>query len=80
MRPVNKLKAEYLNDIRFKCNNGKCQYPLTYDELILGTHELDECNFMCVMCEGCGLRIYKQEQIRHEAMDCRNPLAKCHFC
>lgn len=41
---------------------------------------MDECNFMCVVCEGCGLRIYKQEQIKHESVDCRNPLAKCHFC
>lgn len=58
----------------------KCQYQLTYDELILGTHELDECNFMCVVCEGCSQRIYKQEQIKHESLECSNPLAKCHFC
>ena len=35
---------------------------------------------MCIVCEGCGLRIYKQDQIRHESIECRNPLAKCHFC
>jgi hypothetical protein len=32
---------------------------MTYDELILGTHELDECNYIRVECEGCGLRIFK---------------------
>ena len=34
-------------------------YQLTYDELLLGTHELDDCNFMTIVCEGCGLRIFK---------------------
>ena len=43
LKYLNKLKLEYMNQIRFKCNNARCQYQLTYDELILGTHELDEC-------------------------------------
>ena len=80
MRCLNKLKQTYLHEIRFKCNNQKCTYQLTYDELILGTHELDDCNFMCVICEGCGLKIHKQDQIKHESIDCTNPLAKCQFC
>lgn len=58
---INKLKHQLLSDVRFKCNNARCQYELTYDELLLGTHELDECQFMHVVCEGCGMRIVKQE-------------------
>ena len=74
------MKHTLLSDIRFKCNNARCQYELTYDELLLGTHELDECAFMHVVCEGCGMRIVKQEQIKHEATECANPLGKCGFC
>ena len=59
LKQLNKLKQEYLNQIRFKCNNAKCTYQLTYDELLLGTHELDDCNFMNIVCEGCGMRIFK---------------------
>lgn len=47
---------------------------------MLGTHELDRCDFMQVICEGCGIRIVKQDQIRHETIECQNPLAKCPFC
>jgi len=77
---LNKLKIEYLNQVRFKCNNNLCQYQLTYDELILGTHELDDCMFMKVVCEGCGTKITKYDQIRHDAVDCPNPHAKCKYC
>lgn len=76
MKPINKLKQEYLNQIRFKCNNAKCTHQLTYDELILGTHELDTCPYLVIVCEGCGQRIFKQDQIKHEAVECRNPLAR----
>ena len=61
LKACNKLKQEYMNQIRFKCNNIRCTYQLTYDELLLGTHELDDCSYMCIVCEGCGLRIYKQD-------------------
>ena len=36
---------------------------MTYDELILGTHELDDCMFMRVVCEGCGSKILKKRHI-----------------
>jgi hypothetical protein len=58
----------------------KCDYQLTYDELLLGTHELDECLYMQVVCEGCGIRIVKQQQIKHESIECEKPLGKCTFC
>lgn len=77
---MNKLKIEYLTSVRFKCNNVRCQYQLTYDELVLGTHELDDCSFIKIVCEGCGAKITKQEQIRHDAVDCSNPHAKCKYC
>lgn len=35
---------------------------------------------MQVVCEGCGLRIKKQQQIKHESVECENPLGKCGFC
>jgi len=57
-----------------------CQYQLTYDELILGTHELDDCMFMKIVCEGCGQKISKNDQIRHDTIECSNPHAKCKFC
>lgn len=47
---------------------------------MLGTHELDDCLYMQVICEGCGLRIIKQQQIKHESVECDNPLGKCGFC
>lgn len=80
LKSLNKLKQNALTQIRFKCNNLRCDYALTYDELLLGTHELDECKFMQVICEGCGIRIIKQQQIRHESVECDNPLGKCGFC
>ena len=80
LKHLNKLKQEYLNMIRFRCNNTRCTYQLTYDELLLGTHELDDCNFMNIVCEGCGIRIFKQDQIRHESIECSNPISKCGFC
>lgn len=43
-------------------------------------HELDSCVHMQVICEGCGLRITKQQQIKHESLECSNPLGKCGFC
>ena len=55
------MKLDYLNHVRFKCNNPGCKYELTYDELILGTHELDECMFMKIVCEGCGAKIPKYD-------------------
>ena len=80
LKQLNKIKQDYLNQIRFKCNNQRCVYQLTYDELLLGTHELDDCNFMTIVCEGCGTRIYKQDQIRHESIECANPIGKCAWC
>ncbi len=35
---------------------------------------------MQVICEGCGIRIIKQQQIKHESVECDNPLGKCGFC
>ena len=32
------------------------------------------------MCEGCGAKITKSEQIRHDTVQCDNPIAKCKFC
>ena len=61
LRNLNKLKTEYLGQIRFKCNNNKCGYQLTYEELILGTHELDDCLHMKIACDGCGMKISKSE-------------------
>lgn len=66
--------------MRFKCNNVRCSYQLTYDELVLGTHELDDCSYIKIQCEGCGSKITKQEQIRHDAIECSNPSAKCKYC
>eukprot|EP00347_Sterkiella_histriomuscorum_P015132 403358202 len=80
LKGLNKLKVEYLQQVRFNCQNRHCLHQLTYDELLLGTHELDECNYIRVMCEGCGMRIFKQEQLKHESVDCENPLTKCRFC
>jgi uncharacterized Fe-S cluster-containing protein len=80
MRHLNKIKLQALGLVRFKCNNTRCDYQLTYEELLLGTHELDECQFLQVVCEGCGTRIIKQEQIKHESLDCEKPLGKCSFC
>lgn len=59
IKPMNRLKQELLAEVRFRCNNNRCSYQLTYDELLLGTHELDDCAFMQVICEGCGMRIIK---------------------
>ena len=55
-------------------------YQLTYDELILGTHELDDCQYMKIVCEGCATKITKNDQIRHDAIECSNPHSKCKFC
>lgn len=66
--------------MRFKCNNFRCIYRLSYDEILLGTHELDECAYIRIECEGCGQRISKHEQIRHDAVECSNPSAKCRYC
>ena len=35
---------------------------------------------MKIVCEGCGVKISKSEQIRHDTMACENPQAKCKFC
>ncbi len=80
LKSLNKLKQQALGHVRFKCNNNKCDYQLTYEELLLGTHELDDCSYMQVVCEGCGLRIIKQQYIKHESVECENPLGKCAFC
>lgn len=80
LKQLNRLKQEYLNQVRFKCNSARCTYHLTYDELLLGTHELDDCDFMNIICEGCGVRIFKQDRIRHESVECANPIGKCAFC
>lgn len=61
LKQLNKLKVDYLSQVRFKCNNFSCSYQLTYDELILGTHELDDCMFMKIVCEGCGVKIHKSD-------------------
>jgi len=75
MKPLNKIKLEMLINVRFKCNNTGCKHELTYDELILGTHELDECMFMKIICENCGAKIPKWDKLRHDALDCSNPMA-----
>lgn len=59
LKTLGKTKNEYLQQIRFRCQNRQCTYQLTYDELILGTHELDDCKFIKLICEGCGQRITK---------------------
>ncbi|CDW87308.1 UNKNOWN [Stylonychia lemnae] len=76
LKTLSKLKAEYLQQIRFNCQNRNCLYQLTYDELLRGTHELEECNYIRVMCEGCGVRIFKQEQLKHESVECEVPKTK----
>lgn len=80
LKLINKLKQEFLEQIKFRCANKNCHYQMSYDELILGTHELDECNFIRIICEGCGSRILKQEQIKHESLECKSPSTKCRFC
>ena len=40
----------------------------------MGTHELDECLYLKIVCEGCGKKINKSDQIRHETLDCTNPV------
>ncbi|CDW85664.1 traf-type zinc finger family protein [Stylonychia lemnae] len=77
---LGKTKNDYLQQIRFRCQNRQCHYSLTYEELILGTHELDDCKFIKIICEGCGARIMKQDQLKHETVECPNPQSKCRFC
>jgi hypothetical protein len=33
-----------------------------------------------VICEGCGVRIIKKEQIKHDSLECEKPLGRCGFC
>ena len=36
--------------------------------------------FMKIVCEGCGTKISKNDQIRHDTVECNNPYSKCKFC
>ena len=76
---MNKIKYQHLQDVRFKCNNLYCNYKLSYDEILLGTHELEQCDFLKIKCEGCGKEISKHELIKHDAFECPNPMARCRY-
>jgi hypothetical protein len=74
------FKWEYMDQIRFRCTSKDCHHHLTYEELILGTHELDDCQYIKITCEGCGEKFQKKEKLKHDSFECKNPCTKCQFC
>ena len=69
-----------LQEIRFRCINTSCIERLTYDQILLGTHELDQCTHMMFECQGCNISMERYKLLRHEAVECLNPTARCRYC